>query len=84
MVQKRPFGGHAPRGAVHAPLGGFGRFRGLSGYLHDAFCTVECLNTGGVCPLTEWFDHAQSQISEVCQDDLSVSEVHTFVVIWNS
>ena len=27
MVEKRPIGGHAPRGAVNAPLGGLGRSR---------------------------------------------------------
>ena len=33
----------------------------LSGYLHDVFSTVICLDMGGACPLSELFDLAQSQ-----------------------
>ena len=33
----------------------------LSGYLHDVFSTVKRLDMGGACPLSEWFDLAQSQ-----------------------
>ena len=33
----------------------------LSGYLHDVLSTVKRLDMGGACPLSEWFDLAQSQ-----------------------
>jgi len=33
----------------------------LSEYLHDVFSTVKRLDMGGACPLSEWFDLAQSQ-----------------------
>ena len=33
----------------------------LAGYLHDVLSTVKRLDMGGSCPLSEWFDLAQSQ-----------------------